>query len=312
MDRSTSADDGRGRATLRRSGALRGVSPRRALLAVLVLGLAVVLLAPVEPAALLPRTTSGLLIVLGLVALVVGWVTVVVPQLTRRPVLRSGLAVLPVIALTAVLLLPAVVDRRVDEGLLEGVPLTTTASGSAAAAGRDAGRSAATDGTPSASAAATAPAPAVSAPYASEAAAPAAPASPAAPAAPATPAAPAVEPSAGTPDPAPEPDRLSSGALRGVGHRASGEAVVYALDDARFVRLQDIDVQGAVDVVVYLVPDAGQEQPDGGVSLGPLKGTQGSANYVVPDGVDPADYDSVLLWCRAFSTPIAVAPQQRS
>ncbi|WNV73958.1 DM13 domain-containing protein [Geodermatophilus sp. DSM 44513] len=105
----------------------------------------------------------------------------------------------------------------------------------------------------------------------------------------------------------PAPERLGAGPVRGVGHRASGEAVLYRAGGTTFVRLQDLDVQGAVDVVVYLVPGADQTDPEGGVDLGALKGTRGSANHVLPPGVDPADHGAVLLWCRAFSTPIAVA-----
>ena len=113
-----------------------------------------------------------------------------------------------------------------------------------------------------------------------------------------------------TPAPPPaEPEQVSSGEIEGVGHTATGEALVYRLGDTYFVRLEDIDIQGAVDVFVWLVPESGQEEPDGGVNLGAPKGTSGSANYVVPGDVDVGQYRTVLLWCRAFSTPIAVAVQ---
>jgi hypothetical protein len=82
---------------------------------------------------------------------------------------------------------------------------------------------------------------------------------------------------------------------------------VYAVDGQAFVRLEDIDVSGAPDIVVRLVPEPGQERPDGGVELGALKGNVGSSNYVLPDGVDPGDDATVLLWCRAFSVPIGSA-----
>ena len=57
------------------------------------------------------------------------------------------------------------------------------------------------------------------------------------------------------------------------------------------------------------MPRPDQTGPGGGVDLGSLKGNQGSQNYVVPTGVDVAQYKTVLLWCRRFSTPIAIATQ---
>jgi hypothetical protein len=244
-------------AEMSRTGDGHGVAGRRCdvvrrvlvLIAALV-GCAIALrLLDVSPAALVPRTVTGWLVVAGIGAALVVWSRIVVPRLVRRPAVRTALRVVPVAALVAVVLVPAVVDREVDETLLEGV---TAAAPPAAPTG-----------------------------------------------------------TAGSTDPpAPAgPVRLSAGAVRGVGHVAEGEAAVWRSGETAFVRLDLLDVQGAVDVVVWLVPDADQTDPDGGVELGALKGTQGTANYVVPAGVDVGRYATVLLWCRAFSTPIAVATQ---
>lgn len=209
----------------------------------------------VSPAAFVPRTPASWAIVSGVVLGLVLWSRFAVPRLTARPALRTVLRIVPVLALVALVVVPAAVERRTSETLLEGIP---------------------TAGPPRMSAAADAPL---------------------ATSAPAPPSAPA------------QPERLTSGAVRGVGHVAEGEAAVWRAGDTAFVRLDLVDVQGAVDVVVWLVPAADQTTPDGGVELGALKGTQGTANYVVPDGVDVGRYATVLLWCRAFSTPIAVAVQ---
>jgi hypothetical protein len=211
-------------------------------------GALVLWLLDVSAAALVPRTVTGWLVVGGIAAVLIVWSRLVVPRLTRRPVLRTGLRVVPVLAVVAVLLVPAAVTREVDEALLEGVAAEPPAP---------------PDGAASSSAA----------------------------------------------SPPADPVRVSSGAVRGVGHVAEGEAAVWRSGETAFVRLDLLDVQGAVDVVVWLVPDADQTDPDGGVELGALKGTQGTANYVVPAGVDVGRYATVLLWCRAFSTPIAVATQ---
>ena len=107
---------------------------------------------------------------------------------------------------------------------------------------------------------------------------------------------------------APGPVRMSAGTLRGIDHRASGQAGVYRLaDGTAFVRLEDIDVQNGPDYVLYLVPGTDRRSPGSGVNLGPLKGNQGTQNYVVPAGVDLEAPHTVLIWCRAFAVPVANA-----
>lgn len=215
-------------------------------------------LLPISLAALVPRTLTSWLIVAGIVALILVWSRLVVPRLTRNGPLRVTLRLLPIVALLAVVLVPATIDREVSEDLLEGIPpAATPTDDSAAPTG------------PVADGSTTPP----------------------------TSQAPA------------EPERLSAGEIMGVGHEATGQAVVYRSGGTTFVRLEGIDIQGAVDVFVWLVPEADQTEPDGGVNLGALKGTRGDANYVIPADVDVGAYRTVLLWCRAFTTPIAIATQ---
>jgi hypothetical protein len=123
-------------------------------------------------------------------------------------------------------------------------------------------------------------------------------------------------PAVGQPAPAPPPVaaapvKLTQGALRGIGHRASGTAALYRLaDGTALVRLEDIDVESGPDYLVYLVPGPDRRRPDGGVDLGRLRGNRGSQNYALPPGLELAGEHTVLIWCRAFSVPVAHATQR--
>ena len=120
----------------------------------------------------------------------------------------------------------------------------------------------------------------------------------------------ALQPAATTTTVPSPPARISSGTLRGIDHRAAGAAAIYRLSDGTaFVRLEDIDVQNGPDYVLYLVPGNDRRAPGAGVSLGDLKGNQGTQNYAVPAAVALDGPQTVLIWCRAFAVPVANATQ---
>ena len=123
----------------------------------------------------------------------------------------------------------------------------------------------------------------------------------------------AVPPAPAAPTPASgpaEPVRLSSGRLEGLDHDASGSvSLIRSPDGSLVVRFESFDIQGVPDPRVYLVPGADVERP-GGVSLGALKGNRGRVlDYAVPAGTDAGPGWTVLVWCRAFSVPVANATQ---
>lgn len=98
------------------------------------------------------------------------------------------------------------------------------------------------------------------------------------------------------------------GLLTGIDHRATGEAAIYRLADGiQVLRLEKLDMQNGPDLFVYLVPKAGQREPDGGVNLGRLKGNKGNQEYALPAGTDPEEFEGVLVWCRQFATAFAGA-----
>jgi len=100
------------------------------------------------------------------------------------------------------------------------------------------------------------------------------------------------------------PELLGRGRLRGIGHTASGRAELVDTGDGIVVQLRDFDVQPGPDYRLYL---ANGESPDGGRLLGGLKGTSGNQRYEVERRGDARRYKTVLIWCRAFSVPVAAA-----
>lgn len=112
---------------------------------------------------------------------------------------------------------------------------------------------------------------------------------------------------------APAPRRISTGALRGIGHDATGTASVYERSDgSRVVGLEAIDIEPGPDYLVYVVAGSDRESPGDGVELDALRGNQGTQYYEVPSGTDVGPGWTVLVWCRAFGVPIANAGQAAS
>jgi hypothetical protein len=109
-----------------------------------------------------------------------------------------------------------------------------------------------------------------------------------------------------------EPVRVSTGALRGIDHDATGDASIFRVPNGPLVvALEDIDIEPGPDYRVYLVRGVDRESPGDGIELAGLRGNQGTQYYEVPaDVTDAGDGWTVLVWCRAFGVPVANAAQQ--
>jgi hypothetical protein len=91
-------------------------------------------------------------------------------------------------------------------------------------------------------------------------------------------------------------------------HYGSGRVTLTGRSTAGAVlRFENVDIAGAPNMFVYL-SDRSDGQPGHYVDLGPLKATNGSFNYPVPETVDLAAVRSVVVWCRAFSVTVTFAP----
>ena len=75
------------------------------------------------------------------------------------------------------------------------------------------------------------------------------------------------------------------------------------------IRLDNFSVRNGPDLYVYLSPSK-RDYADGALELAKLKATDGSFNVRLPDGADPADMRSVLIWCKQFSQLFAWATLQ--
>ncbi|HKZ61849.1 MAG TPA: DM13 domain-containing protein [Nitrososphaera sp.] len=93
-----------------------------------------------------------------------------------------------------------------------------------------------------------------------------------------------------------------SGNFAGAGdglHNAEGLAKVISLEDGSDVlRLEDLKVTNGPDLYVYLATDM---QASDFVDLGWLKANNGNQNYDIPEGTDLSKYNTVVIWCKAFS-----------
>lgn len=70
-------------------------------------------------------------------------------------------------------------------------------------------------------------------------------------------------------------------------------------EDGTYLRFEEFETTNGPDLFVYLTKP-GQETTEG-VSLGALRGNIGNQNYLIPEDVNLEEYNTVVIWCRAFS-----------
>lgn len=111
---------------------------------------------------------------------------------------------------------------------------------------------------------------------------------------------------------------LASGTFRDADrvHKGMGNAAFVRQPDGTVeLQLTDFEVTNGPDLKVYLsahADPASSSDVTGAewVSLGTLKGNIGDQTYTLPADVDPAQFNSVVIWCEAFGvlfSPAALA-----
>ncbi|MEV4679212.1 DM13 domain-containing protein [Streptomyces kurssanovii] len=117
------------------------------------------------------------------------------------------------------------------------------------------------------------------------------------------------------------PAKLAAGELISHEHETSGTVRLLRLPDgSHTVRLENLDTSNGPDLHVWLTDApvkegrAGWHVFDDGayVSLGKLKGNKGDQNYALPEGIDPAGYSSVTIWCDRFDVSFGAAELSRA
>ena len=104
---------------------------------------------------------------------------------------------------------------------------------------------------------------------------------------------------------------LARGRFEPVAHPGRGTASIVRRPGRRDVlTLTSFEVDNGPDLRVYLVrgPAKGEADVKQPVDLGGLKGNKGDQQYELPRGLARSRYDTVVVWCRAFTVNFARAP----
>jgi hypothetical protein len=98
------------------------------------------------------------------------------------------------------------------------------------------------------------------------------------------------------------PNNTLTGTFIGIGdgfHKVEGAAKVIPIEGgAQILRLENFKATNGPDLYVYLSKD---KSASDFINVGRLKGNVGNQNYEIPIGSDLSKYNTVLIWCRAFS-----------
>jgi hypothetical protein len=96
-------------------------------------------------------------------------------------------------------------------------------------------------------------------------------------------------------------------------HHGKGTATIFENDSGTIVlRFTNFAATNGPDLKVWLVKaenikSSADVKASAWVGLGPLKGNIGDQNYVIPEGINLADYRSVVIWCEQFGVLFSAA-----
>jgi hypothetical protein len=109
---------------------------------------------------------------------------------------------------------------------------------------------------------------------------------------------------------------VSTGTFHAVDGTAKGTVALFHKPDGTFaITFEDFSIASNAHTNVILVTNKdvtkdGDVDKTAIVDLGPLKGTSGMQDFVVPPSADAMTYHTVVLWDTEMTHPIAAAPLQ--
>jgi hypothetical protein len=91
-------------------------------------------------------------------------------------------------------------------------------------------------------------------------------------------------------------------------HFGRGDAqIIRTAEGSHVLRFENFSVRNGPDLYVYLSVDEDGKKVEEALNLGRLKATDGAFNYEIPAHINLESIQSVIVWCRQFSTLFAVA-----
>jgi hypothetical protein len=101
-------------------------------------------------------------------------------------------------------------------------------------------------------------------------------------------------------------------------HWANGSGAIIRTAQGVVLRLNgDFEAGPGPNFWIYLNTRPVGEEKDfiadvGRVKIAPLKSFKGAQNFVLPEGVDPAQFHTVTIWCESFSAYIGSGRLRKS
>jgi hypothetical protein len=97
---------------------------------------------------------------------------------------------------------------------------------------------------------------------------------------------------------------IAQGAFTPHSHDVKGRALLLQHGHLTTLRFEDFETVNGPDLRIYLSRDLNNRDY---IDLGQMKATKGNVNYALPDDIDFARYNTVLVWCEDFSVLFSYA-----
>lgn len=95
-------------------------------------------------------------------------------------------------------------------------------------------------------------------------------------------------------------------------HKGEGTATVYRVGNGLLLRFDSFKSTNGPDLHVLLAkhaaPKTSADIKEGYVEVAKLKGNIGSQNYTLPEGINLAEYRTVVIYCKPFHVVFSTAP----